>query len=206
MRNDLEDFFGQFAKTSKSWVAPAVHDLQAVHRSESFNSTLRRRQPRFQRVSSPTLSIKESSNYLTLYDFKEDLISKKETLPKYSKYKNEKLVNSFYKRSVKDLKNVNRFLSAHNEYCLFFENAEYYDATYNECHSAAMNQVNEAFLRETNADPSLSVWVKGIADQWEATSSKIMVDQEGWADHFEDMFDEWDQLKLFKLDVEKQLH
>ena len=134
------------------------------------------------------------------------MISKKETLPKYSQFKDEKLVNSYYKRSVKDLKNVNRFLSAHNEYCLFFENAEYYDATYRECTSSAVNSVSSAFLRETKADPELSVWVHNIASDWEQTRLKIQVDREGWADHFEDLFDEWDNIKLFQIDVLKQLN
>ncbi len=193
LNDEARNAYNNFSsKAKKAWVSAAKNDLEVMRMGTG------RRGFGFSRKKSlgiqPSLSVRSIDNFVSLYDFKEYLLSVKDQLPKYSIFRDEFYLNSVYKRSINSIKGVGRFLNAQNEYCNFFRSAGFYGPVYGACNNQGLAKVSDVFYAETEADPSVAGWLKNITSVGNYSDVKV-TNHEAWADHLNDLFDKWNYVQ-----------
>ncbi len=194
INDEASSSYKGFTKHANKWTAEAFADmLSATGRRGGVyggNSD----------IPYPMLSLRKhnSRNNITLYGFKELLLKDDTKLPKNSMYNDKDLVEAKYNKSIKTLKNVNRFIGSHNEYCNFFKLTGYYDAIYKNCNNRKINSLNDAFLVQTLADPNLSDYLQKDKEDKERVT-KMSNGLEEWSKHLDKLFGKWDRIQSIRI-------
>ncbi len=185
--DETRSSYKDYQSDVRDWVSSSYFDLE-------FFQKMTGRYRRSVEIAIPYTTVKKQKDFVSIYDYKEYLVNNTDKLPDYSWYKDAMLVEAEYNKSVKVLKNVNRFISSHNEYCSFFKNAGYYDAIHLKCNDPDMQAMNEAFLRQALPDPKLTNYLEQSKRERERLLS-ITGYTEEWSLHLPELFNQWNKIQ-----------